>query len=62
METIEMDTPGESAEAKPSASASEVYLPGKPLEEGEELVHDSSAYHMYHVVSSLVWRVQPFLC
>ena len=28
-----------------------VYVPGQPLDEGEELVHDSSAYHMYHAVS-----------
>ena len=27
-----------------------VYVPGQPLEEGEELVHDSSTYRMYHVV------------
>ena len=33
---------------------SQVYLPGKPLEEGEELVHDRSTYRMYHVVCSLV--------
>ena len=30
-----------------------VYVPGQPLDEGEELVHDSSAYHMYHAVSLL---------
>lgn len=28
-----------------------VYVPGQPLDEGEELVHDSSAYCMYHAVS-----------
>lgn len=28
-----------------------VYIPGQhPIDEGEELVHDSSAYHMYHAV------------
>lgn len=26
----------------------QVYLPGQPLEEGEELVYDHTAYHMYH--------------
>lgn len=53
METIEMDTTGENGETNDDTKpgTSEVYLPGKPLEEGEELVHDSSAYHMYHVVS-----------
>ena len=25
-----------------------VYLPGDPLDEGEMLVRDDSAYHMYH--------------
>ena len=28
----------------------QVYLPGDPMEEGEELTFDSSAYKMYHVV------------
>ena len=27
-----------------------VYLPGDPMEEGEELTFDSSAYKMYHQV------------
>ncbi len=34
----------------------QVYLPGQALEEGEELVHDSSAYHLYHAVSLLEGR------
>ena len=37
----------ESADKAPS----QVYVPGKTaLKEGEELVHDSSTYHMYHAV------------
>ncbi len=49
METIEEeegeDGCAESAQAK-------VFMPGTALKEGEELVHDSSTYHMYHVVSN----------
>lgn len=29
-----------------------MYLPGQPLAEGEELAHDSSAYHMYHTAQT----------
>ena len=36
-----------------AAVEDKVYVPGQPLDEGEELVHDSSAYHMYHAVSLL---------
>ena len=32
---------------------SNVYLPGGELQEGEELVHDSSTYRMYHVVGCI---------
>ena len=42
---------GGGEEGQPSGSAAvedKVYVPGQPLEDGEELVHDSSAYHMYH--------------
>lgn len=46
MEAVEMASDGE-----PDVGDPKVYLPGQPLEEGEELVHDSSAYHMYHAVS-----------
>merc|ERR1712142_1275826 len=31
---------------------SEIYLPGKPMEEGEELTFDKSAYKMYHAVTT----------
>ena len=31
-----------------------VYVPGQPLDEGEELVHDSSAYCIYHAVSLFI--------
>ena len=34
--------------------AKQVYLPGGALQEGEELVHDSSTYRMYHVVCILL--------
>lgn len=44
MDTIEEEGPPvESAEP-------EVFLPGRGLQEGEELVRDSSTYLMYHVV------------
>ena len=36
-----------------AAVEDKVYVPGQPLDEGEELVRDSSAYHMYHAVSVL---------
>ena len=45
---------GEEINGKASSGAAvenKVYIPGQPLDEGEELVHDSSAYHMYHAVS-----------
>ena len=46
-----MDTSGGCLHAD-SAESSEVYIPGSAgLQEGEELVHDSSTYYMYHVVS-----------
>lgn len=40
------------AAAPGAVTEDKVYVPGQPLDEGEELVHDSSAYHMYHAVSS----------
>ena len=43
-----MDTIEEEGASK---STGEVFVPGTALKEGEELVHDSSTYHMYHVVS-----------
>ncbi len=49
-----MDTIEEEEEGVVKGSESEksqVYIPGSTqLQEGEELVHDSSTYHMYHVV------------
>ena len=36
-----------------AAVEDKVYIPGQPLDEGEELVRDSSTYHMYHAVSPL---------
>ena len=48
---------GGGAVGEPSGASAavedKVYVPGQPLDEGEELVHDSSAYHMYHAVSML---------
>ena len=39
----------------------QVYLPGQALEEGEELVYDHTAYHMYHEVkAALRSSVLPF--
>ncbi|XP_065179275.1 glutamate-rich WD repeat-containing protein 1-like [Sycon ciliatum] len=32
--------------------AGDVYLPGKPIEENEELVYDSTAYHLYHAAQT----------
>lgn len=43
----EVDESMEDGEAAPEAPK-EVYLPGKPLSEGEELVCDQSAYVMLH--------------
>ena len=47
METIEEEGV-EGASGEP-----QVFVPGTALKEGEELVHDSSTYHMYHVVSGV---------
>lgn len=52
-EGSEADDDGDSDGEQPSGGSAvedKVYVPGQPLEEGEELVHDSSAYHMYHAV------------
>ncbi|CAH1179552.1 unnamed protein product [Phaedon cochleariae] len=38
----------ESNQPGPADQSNEVYLPGRPLDEGEELVCDQSAYVMYH--------------
>lgn len=45
----ELDEEPQEMETESSdANKREVYLPGKPLEEGEELTCDPSAYIMYH--------------
>ena len=47
-----MDTIAEEEVQNAESAEQEVFIPGRgtALEEGEELVHDSSTYHMYHVV------------
>ena len=47
---VEGDDEGGDGEGHSAAVEDKVYIPGQPLDEGEELVHDSSAYHMYHAV------------
>lgn len=44
----DMEEEGEDGETKATNTDGDVYLPGKPLEEGEELVCDQSAYVMLH--------------
>lgn len=48
-EGMESDNEGETTN---EAKHKEVYLPGKPLEDGEELVCDESAYIMLHQAST----------
>lgn len=48
MDVTEDNEEGAENEPETSETAKEVYLPGKPLEEGEELVCDQSAYIMLH--------------
>ncbi len=47
-----MDTIAEEEEQNAESAEQKVFIPGRgtALEEGEELVHDSSTYQMYHVV------------
>lgn len=47
-EEDEEDGEGEDEEEEANKGPSETYLPGKPLEEGEELVCDENAYLMFH--------------
>lgn len=48
MDAIPEEEEGQSAES----AQQKVFIPGRgtALKEGEELVHDCSTYHMYHVV------------
>ena len=46
----EEDAGMETTTVKEKAAKPKVYLPGTELQEGEELVRDSSTYYMYHVV------------
>jgi len=43
---------GETEENKNNVEEKQVYLPGKPIEEGEELTFDKSAYVMYHAAAT----------
>lgn len=58
METIEVDSNEDSA----GDETPQVYLPGQQLDEGEELIHDSSAYHMYYAVSACVYTAGIYVC
>lgn len=42
------DAEDQEMEKDDSSTKPEVYLPGKPIEQGEELTCDPSAYLMYH--------------
>eukprot|EP00127_Corallochytrium_limacisporum_P004248 Clim_evm193s157 gene=Clim_evmTU193s157 len=47
----EMET-GEADQGENGKTDTQVYLPGENLDDGEELKHDDSAYHMLHMVST----------
>ncbi|KAL5484641.1 hypothetical protein EMCRGX_G021171 [Ephydatia muelleri] len=51
MDDVEEEEEDEGEDGENATTGEEpkqVYLPGQPLEEGEELVYDHTAYHMYH--------------
>lgn len=51
-EEIEDDDDEDEGEEKKENGENEVYLPGKPMDEGEELTFDKSAYVMYHAAAT----------
>ena len=48
MEVLENDFESENADDGDIEETIHTYLPGEPLNEGEELVYEESAYQLYH--------------